>query len=269
MRALRVVSYNIQDGGRWRLPLIARVIRRQQPDIVALLEATHQTPVRLLARALGMRLAFGEANNPFHIAWLSRLPLLRQQNHRHPALAKTVLEVEVAWSGRPLQLFATHLAAGSDVLHPSQEAPVVLDLLRRQAAGAHLLVGDFNALHPDDAVGPPPAHLHDMVPAVDRDPRQAIRAILAAGYLDCYRARHPETAGYSFPATHPWLRLDYIFASPELAAQLRACDVVDTAATRRASDHLPLWAEFAPATAGDGRADSPRGATPATTARGR
>ena len=241
---LRVLSYNIQEGGRCRLPAIAWVIRQQQPDVVALLEATNRWAVAGLARYLGMRMVFGKANNAFHVAWLSRLPIARQENHRLPGLAKTMLEIEVVWDGQPLQLFATHLAAGNDRLHPAEEAPVIIERLGRVAQGRHLLVGDFNALHPTDVVGTPPPHFSDMHRSIDGDPRQAIRHILAAGYVDCFRACHADQPGYSFPADRAWLRLDYIFASPEMAARLSACDLVSTEAARRASDHLPLLAEF-------------------------
>lgn len=239
------MSYNIQDGGRWRLPLIARVIRQQQPDVVALLEATNRWAVEGLARSLGMRVAFGRANNAFHVAWLSRLPIARQVNHRAPGLAKTMLEITVAWGGQPLQLFATHLAAGSDRLHPAQEAPVIVERLRAVARGPHLLVGDLNALHPADVVGTPPPTFVDMHRSIDGDPRQAIREVLAEGYVDCFRALHPDLPGYSYPAATPWLRIDYIFASSEMAGTLRACDVIDGERVRRASDHLPVAAMFA------------------------
>lgn len=48
--------------------------------------------------------------------------------------------------------------------------------------------------------------------------RRAIRLLVDAGYVDCYRALHPEEAGYTYPSDAPWLRLDYIFSSPLLLA---------------------------------------------------
>ena len=241
---LKVFNYNIREGGGMRLRGLAAIIRAQQPDVVALLEATSWPRAALLARLVGMRLTFGRANNPFHVAWLSRLPLTRSANHRLPTLAKTLLEIEVLWDGAPLRLFATHLAAGQDTLHPAQEAPIILELLRPLGEQPHLLVGDFNALHPGDTVGPPPWGEEKMHEAIEDDPRQAIRAILADGYVDCYRALHRDTPGYTYPADTPWLRLDYIFASPSLAVRLVACDVVDGAQAANVSDHFPLWAEF-------------------------
>jgi endonuclease/exonuclease/phosphatase family metal-dependent hydrolase len=240
---LKVLSYNIREGGNGRLTAIADIIWRQAPDVVALLEANSRANAKALARGLGMQIVFGKANSKFHIAWLSRLPIQRSANHRLAALAKTLLEVELAWDGAALRLFATHLAGGNDAQHPAQEILAVLDRLR-SCAEPHLLVGDLNALHPSDTVGPPPPGEEKMGDAIDGDPRWAIRRVLDAGYVDCYRARHPRPTGYTYPADAPWLRLDYIFASPSMAIRLDACDVVVGRAAAQASDHLPVWAAF-------------------------
>lgn len=197
-----------------------------------------------LARMVGMKLVFGKANNNFHVAWLSRLPVERSENHRLPGLAKTMLEIEVRWEGNPLRLFATHLAGGAESIHPAQEAPIILDVLRGLAGQPHLLVGDLNSIHPDDPIGDVPPEIAGMQEAIDEDPRQAIRDILHAGYFDCFRTLHPEMPGYTFPAERPWLRLDYIFASAGLAARLESAGLIDGEVARRASDHLPVWAAF-------------------------
>jgi endonuclease/exonuclease/phosphatase family metal-dependent hydrolase len=241
---LKVVSYNILNGGGRRLGEIAGVIRSQQPDVVALQEATSRRKAGSLARELCMELVFGKANGKFHVAWLCRMPVRRSENHRVPGLAKTMLEIELSWDGQPLRLFTTHLAGGAETIHPSQEMPIILDRLQRLGGEPHLLAGDLNALHPGDAVGPLPPGLEPMGDAIDDDPRQAIRDILAAGYIDTFRALHPESPGYTYPAERPWLRLDYIFASPGLAERLEASGIVHDDDVRRASDHLPIWASF-------------------------
>ena len=70
------------------------------------------------------------------------------------------------------------------------------------------------------------------------------QALVEAGYMDCYRAlRAPP--GYTYPSVSPWLRLDYMFAPSRLALRLAVCDVIEGGEARRASDHLPFWAEFA------------------------
>src|SRR5258708_16451553 len=191
-----------------------------------------------------MTLTYGEANCPSAVAWLSRPRLLKSNNHRIPALAKTLLEIEVLWDETPLHLFATHLASRWNVQQPADEVITILQVLRTVADELHLLAGDMNALRPGDHVGTPPTGEQKRGDAVDGAPRLAIRRILEAGYADCYRRLHPRTPGFTYPSDVPWLRLDYIFASPALAQYLDSCDVVTTRAARRASDHLPVWATF-------------------------
>lgn len=241
---LKVLSYNIREGGTGRLSTIAAIIGQQHPDVVALLEANQYANALALAEELGMHCAFGQANSAFHLAWLSRHPIRQQTNYRLPVLAKTLLEIVVPWEGASLPLFATHLGSHHDRHQPPEEVPALLHVLRPLASTPHLLVGDFNALHPDDAVGLPPRGQAKQGEAARGAPRQAIRFLLEAGYVDCYRQLHPETPGYTYPATAPWLRLDYIFAPSQMAARLVACDILQGATVKRASDHCPIWAEF-------------------------
>src|SRR5262245_47987377 len=158
---LRMLTYNILEGGDGRLSLIADIIRNQQPDVVALQEANSQSNADTLARDLDMQIAFGEANSKFHIAWLSRLPIRHEKNHRLGSLSKTLLEIEVAWDDVPLHLFATHLASRwEEDAHPRvKEVAAILDTLRPLVDKPHVLVGDFNSLGPDDPVGAAPGSI--------------------------------------------------------------------------------------------------------------
>lgn len=227
-----------------RLPAIGAVIRNLQPDVVAILEANNRTRAEQLAQELGMRLVFGEANCAAHIGWLTRIPVHYWENYHPDSLAKTLLEIVIDWDGQPLHLFATHLGSRWEVPKPVTEIPIILDRLRRLGDLPHLLVGDFNALAPHDPVGIPPHGQQMRGDAIDGSPRLAIGALQEAGYMECYRALHAREAGYTYLATHRWLRLDYIFASPQVAIHLAACDVDEAMATRSASDHLPIWASF-------------------------
>jgi len=243
----RILSYNILHGGEERLPLIRDVIRAQAPDAVALLEASVRENAEWLARELGMALAYGEANSNYCVAWLSRLPITRIANHRRPVFRKTLLEIEVEHEGGPLCLFATHLASRHDggEARVAEEMRVIVEILRERAGVPHLLVGDFNTLHPDDALDPERPLSSDVAGHTAREyakPRLAI--LLAAGYIDCYRARHLAARGYTYRVDFPLARIDYTFASPELAPRLAACEVIRDALTERPSDHLPIWVDL-------------------------
>lgn len=161
------------------MSLIASILRQHEPDVVARLEADSRAYVKVLNQELGMQVAFGEASTSGgHIAWLSRPPIHRTRNHRNPHLAKTLLELETTWEGKPLHLFATHLASRWGAPEPVDEIPIILDTLRRRADQPHLLVGDFNSLRSGDSAGLPPEGVEKRGDAVDGAPRAAIRLIL-------------------------------------------------------------------------------------------
>lgn len=78
-------------------------------------------------------------------------------------------------------------------------------------------------------------------------PRGSLRMLLKAGYIDCFRYVRPQENGFTCPAGAPAGRIDYIIASPELAGRLTDCRVVtraDGVNGSKASDHLPVLAEF-------------------------
>jgi endonuclease/exonuclease/phosphatase family metal-dependent hydrolase len=88
-----------------------------------------------------------------------------------------------------------------------------------------------------------------LLDALDRlyAPRGGLELLTRAGYGDCYRVLHPREPGFTWPSALPAGRIDYLFASPALAPQLAACEVLTTGAGitgNLASDHLPVLAVF-------------------------
>ncbi len=78
-------------------------------------------------------------------------------------------------------------------------------------------------------------------------PRGGIDLLNRAGYVDCFRALHSNKQGFTWPAPIPSGRVDFIFASSELAPQLIAADVIEEGEgilACQASDHLPIFADF-------------------------
>ena len=251
--ALRILSYNILAGGEDRIPLIANVIQKQKPDVVALLEARSRSNAEALAKQLGMSLTLGEATNinKDHVAWLSRLPIMRTENHRLPALAKTLVEIEILWDGTPIALFATHLKAGQsqDREHfRVTEMQAILELLHSHKNQLHALVGDLNTVYPTDHPNIS-AYIATLKAKGEQAPNpqfpcEVIPLLLEARYVDCYRTIHPTASGYTYKLPTLALRLDYIFASRKLVKHLHACEIVIERDAEAASDHLPIWAEF-------------------------
>jgi endonuclease/exonuclease/phosphatase family metal-dependent hydrolase len=86
--------------------------------------------------------------------------------------------------------------------------------------------------------------INKMSPAYARG---GIDLLLQAGYVDCFRQMHPRERGFTCPAVAPAGRIDFIFASPELAARLFSSDVVAEVPgipAHEASDHLAVCADF-------------------------
>jgi exodeoxyribonuclease-3 len=224
---LRLVTWNIWNGGEGRLDAIERVLREQDADVIALQEANDRAGVETLGASLGMEVVYGEANSEFAVAWLSRLPIERAKNYKLPQLAKTLLEIEVPG----YRLYTTHLIHGrtkADAVRRAEEVRLILARVMTPC----LLVGDFNAVHPGDEVALPPPQ--EQAPT-DHVARRPIQLLLEFGFADCYRALHDDR-GWTFESSHPWFRPDYVFAA---GFEARACNVIET----DASDHFALVAE--------------------------
>jgi endonuclease/exonuclease/phosphatase family metal-dependent hydrolase len=220
------MTWNIWNGAVARIDAIERVLREQDADVVALQEANDRAAVETLGARLAMDVVYGEANSEFAVAWLTRLPAARWQNHRLPVLEKTLLEIHTGG----LRLFATHLSAGRTKAHEPHriaEAEAILDV----AGEADVLVGDFNAVHPEDEIGVPPPE--ERLEHVSRRP---VELMLEAGFVDCYRSLHTG-AGWTYLSWHPWARIDFVFAR---GPEPQACEVIQS----DASDHFALVADY-------------------------
>lgn len=280
LRAFTLMSYNIFLGGTGRMDTIASVVRDVGPDLLGIQEADDEASIARLADALGMDYSHGKANTIHHVAFLSRFPILRTTNHPHPGIMrKTLLEARVRLPGDGLlTLYVAHLNAFATYAGERRrvrEIDAILRTIAPHAAEPHLIFGDCNALAPGDPVvlERVTAHITNRVTRaeigyvrprrpltvgalLDRGisrgwleaetllPRHAVRRVLSAGYTDCFRHLHPDLPGHTFPASDPALRLDYLFAPPQMRARLLACDVVDLPETAVASDHRPLVARF-------------------------
>lgn len=247
---LRVLTYNVHRANGNDLSAVAQVLRAQQGDAVVLVEPPARAQIDALARTLGMRAIYAEQDSP-PLAWLCRLPIVGGQSFTYLPGAHTMLRLDADWQGQRVSLFAVHLHQGPtdrDEQARGREVVALLEYLPRVLGEPHLLAGDFAALHPLDGVAPRRAFgLLRRSAGEEKVPRLAIPHLLDAGYIDCFRAMHrgaSRAPGYTYPALHPRLRSDYIFASAQLARRLVACDVVTSPSVGTASEHYPVQAEF-------------------------
>ena len=246
---VRIVSYNILNGGVGRADPIAEVLLAQRPDVVGLVEADDAEVVGRVAWRLGFDVVTAEGRKGRTAALLTRgrilqssnlVPLMKGDRPRSFLLATVELD------GRELDVGVVHLtskASDDNESRRERELKAILKATKplRKAGRPHVLMGDFNAVSPAWHVHPeqlPPKVLPHYQANGQAIPRRAIGAVLDAGYAD----PHADDATPSFTTSHPGLRVDYVFthgcaASSAWVETDRLADF--------ASDHRPVGIEVA------------------------
>src|SRR4051812_49333562 len=159
---MRIVSYNILDGGEGRADPLAEVILAQRPDIVALLEADNPAVVERIANRAKMDYIHARGGKK-GAAILSRWTIRQTIDHslqNHQNAPKSILEATIADpSGFEWVIGAIHLTAkATEDAERQREGQIatVLQIFKRNrdANRPHLLVGDFNSNAPDQKIDP-------------------------------------------------------------------------------------------------------------------
>ena len=226
---IRVMTFNLHAGHDASLEQIGQLIRRYQPDFVALQEVDQNTHrancphqngrdfITELAYYSGMQGLFGPtiqfSGGLYGIGLLSRHQFVEVHNIKLPHLVahmeqRVLLQgTFILPDGDTIVVACTHLEAFDSTSRAAQ-VPFLLD---RFADTAHpvILAGDFNA-SPDDPV----------------------IALLTSQFLDC-------TAGdFTFSVNEPKEKIDYILAHPARAWRAIESQVIPV----KMSDHYPVIA---------------------------
>jgi endonuclease/exonuclease/phosphatase family metal-dependent hydrolase len=250
---LKIMTYNILNGGTGREQLILEVIRMVGPDVVLLQEVMDVSIVRNLADSLGLHYFIAKGNSPRHLALLSRYSLVFQNNYHPFPLRTTLLEAAIECvSGQYVYLFGVHLKAHYfsilDELRRIREVQTILKRVARYKEYPCLIGGDFNSIGDDNDINNKalPARAKIMMFLQGGHIlRRALSKLDSAGFIDCYRYLRPGDKGFTLPPPTPHVRLDYIFADQKLVGHILECKVVtDSPILHRASDHYPLVAKF-------------------------
>ena len=254
---VRLLTYNIREGGIGRAEQIAEVIKAARPDVVALQEARDPNVVERIARLA--EFPFCGSRVAHSTGFLSRVPVLEYAWRHPPRTRHALLEVRLG-DGSP-RVFVLHLRAWFSKWTEHRRASELRGLLagiqdqlvrEEHAFAFHVLAGDFNALAPGERfdASPMPAWIRGMIWLSGRDiARTTIEMMRAEGYVDAWRVVHPDLEqepGYTFPVWHPHVRLDYVFAPAAYSSRIVGCEVrkEPSDAARSASDHYPLCVDL-------------------------
>ncbi len=253
---MRIVSYNILNGGEGRADPLAEVIGAQRPDIIALVEAEFPPVVERIANRFKMDFIVADANGTA-AALLSRFPIETSINHAalHAGeMTKSFLQATLRTAEGSLDVGVVHLHAYAfegDENVRIREIQVVLDAFEpaRRASRPHLLAGDFNSTAPAqqvDITACRPTTQQAFSANGGRIPRRVVQGILDAGYIDALsRASHGavDRVG-SFTTLHPGERVDHIFTFGIALERLKWAHVEQDRLAKYASDHFPVALEI-------------------------
>jgi exodeoxyribonuclease III len=226
---MRLIAWNIRQGGGSRLPQIADALKRHDADVAVLSEYRGGSSAQRLCaalHALGYRYATTLVPPPGRNGVLvaARRPF-REQGVVDMGLPEPYRMVSVDFA--TLRLIGVYMPNLREKI-PYWEA--LLAALSPQSAKPALAIGDFNTCR---------AYL-DEVGATDLTAHY-LDAIAQIGFRDLWRHRYPERREYSwFSTRNNGFRIDHAFLSQELAAGAGAVHYSHEERIARLSDHSPL-----------------------------
>jgi exodeoxyribonuclease III len=244
--SIRLLSYNIRRGGAGREAALLSVIRACDPDTVIFQEATRPEVIETLAA--GAAMPHWAAMPRLSLGFMSRLAIEHYEWHR-PRVSRHAF-LEIVPRGMSFRVFGVHLSAVFAAWTETRrviELRAMLNAIRRHQHGFHALVGDFNTVAPGellDFTALPQKVRATVWLSGGRIRWRTIQVVRDGGYVDAFRALHPNDAGLTLPTTTPQVRLDYLFVPEAHLGRVAACDVVRSDEARHASDHYPLLSEL-------------------------
>ncbi|BDA85271.1 exodeoxyribonuclease III [Aureimonas sp. SA4125] len=255
---MKVASYNINNVTR-RLPNLLAWLDRAGPDLVCLQElkaAQSKFPQQELAAAGYHAVWRGEKQwNGVAILARGSLPIVTNDALPGDPGDGQSRYIEAAYQG--VLVASIYLPNGNP--QPGPKFDYKLAWFERlidhaatlQAAGLPvILAGDYN-------VAPTDRDIYSVRSLADNalvqpESRKAFARLLAAGWTDAVRTRHPDAPMYSFwdYKREAWerdhgMRLDHLLLSDSIAPRLLDAGVDrNVRGEKGASDHAPVWATF-------------------------
>ncbi|HWB74130.1 MAG TPA: exodeoxyribonuclease III, partial [Nannocystaceae bacterium] len=258
VRSMKIATYNI-NGIKAHLTHLLEWLARESPDVVCLqeLKSLDEGFPELAIRAEGYRAIWKGQRSWNGVAILAKdeQPIERlrvlpgddadaQSRYLEAKVGGIVVgclylpngnpqpgpkfDYKLAWFERLIAHAQSLLASGEDVV----------------------LAGDYNVVPTDFDIYDTKSWLDDAL--LQPQSRECYRRLLAQGWTDALRSRHPEARIYTFwdYFRKRWerdagLRIDHLLLSPSVAPRLREAGVDRwVRGETKPSDHAPTWIEL-------------------------
>ena len=262
---MKIMTYNILEGGTGRIDPLAEVIRLAEADVVLVQEtlgdAEGEKAFHKLADRLGMDRFLAE--NPRAgegVGLLSRLAVKEVVNHAamdkrfsRGCLHAIVSEKQEASSRKQedMVVIGVQLPAGELIEDEEKrlaELEALFDVAKLFRGREHVIAGDFNASHPSQKIELAKVRAKTRERVLSQGgvfPREVVRQMLEHGYADAHALHHGASEfGTSFTTAQPGMRVDYVFVTAGLMPRVKRCEVFKPEMGRFASDHYPVVAEL-------------------------
>ena len=252
---MKLVTYNV-NGIKARLPRLLEYLTEQQPDIVCLQEikSSDDSFPHADIEALGYGAVWHGQKGFNGVAVLARgqVPVERQRGLAGEAEDEHSRYLECEVDG--LVVASIYLPNGNP--QPGPKFDYKLRWMERLATHARtlldaevptVLMGDYNVIPNDDDTFSVRAMASDAL--MQPESRAAYRRLLAQGWTDALRTRHPTGGVWTFwdYQAGAWqrdagFRIDHLLLSPQAADRLVDAGVDKEYRGRdKASDHAPTW----------------------------
>ena len=253
--SLKIVTYNV-NGIKARLPRLIEYLSEAAPDIVCLQElksADDGFPVKDV-EAAGYGAVWHGQKSWNGVAVLARgsQPIERRRGLAGEPDDEHSRYLECDVGG--LVVASLYLPNGNPRPGPKFDYKLRwIDRLRARAAELlaaevpTVLAGDYNVIANDDDSWSVPAMAEDAL--MQPESRAGYRALLAQGWTDALRTRHPKGGVWTFwdYQAGAWqrdhgFRIDHLLLSPSAADRMVDAGVdKQFRAREKASDHAPTW----------------------------
>jgi len=258
--SIRIISYNVWYGFTKlaeRKESWITWMEKQSPDIVALQELNDYTPELLAtdARKYGHGYSALLKQDGFPTGITSRYPLEDIQRftegYHHGLLRVRIREV---------YYYVVHLHPSNWETRKREITAIIDDIQKLPSNSKVILAGDFNTFSPRDSVYYSLGRLEPFFRERDSIYQEknlnqgkldytVIQDVLDFGLIDLEASKR--AAGYGFSGSFPTMvekegehgdqrRLDYIFASANLAGLVSRAEIISCDTVQILSDHLPV-----------------------------